>query len=260
MIKSLYYPINYVWRLFATGLSFIIFAIGALILSYLLFPLISLLQRDRNKRCLQAQYLINRSFRGFVTLLQCFCLLRVRYRGFEQLQSDRGCLIISNHPSLIDIVLIIAKLKHCNIIVKDALWQNIFIKRVVSYAGYLANAPQTNLAEPIQNTLNQGNNLFLFPEGTRTTPGQPLKFQRGAANIALRMNTQIRPITINSTTSGLTKQDKWYTIPQHKLNFTITVAALIDPTPYLSNAGSASLAARYLTRDLQQQLQQDIEK
>ena len=259
MIRRLYYSVNYGWRLLATGISFIVFAIGALILSYLLFPLITLFQRDANKRCLHAQYLISRCFHRFVAMLQCFRLLQVRYVGFEQLQEDHGCLIISNHPTLIDIVLIIAKLNHCNIIVKEALWHNIFIKRIVSYAGYLAN-DQQHMPEHIQNTLNQGNNLFLFPEGTRTTPGQALKFQRGAANIALRMNAMIRPITIKSTTSGLTKQDKWYTIPRHKLDFMITVAPLIDPAPYLSKArGLPSLAARYLTRDLKQQLQQEIQ-
>ena len=168
-------------------------------------------------------------------------------------------MIISNHPTLIDYVVIISKIKHCDIIVKGSLWHNLFIQKMVRVAGYIPNRQSDETFELIKNTLDKGNNILIFPEGTRSIPNQPLSLKRGTAQIAVRIQTPIRVIKITCKPITLTKQNKWYKIPPQKPRFTLEVMELIDPNEFLKNTPAPSLAARHLTRHLKNILEEDTE-
>lgn len=254
MIRKLYYAINYVWRIIATGILFIFFGIGGMCLGYIIMPLIGLTSDPKRKKY-RAQYAIHLTFRLFVLGMQWLGLANLTFKNFEALQHDKGCLFISNHPTLIDYVMIVSQLKRCDTIVKQKLWQNLFLKKVVQSAGYIPNVQSQETFERIKSTLCEGNNVLIFPEGTRTTPNKPLKLKRGAAQIAIRTQAPIRIITIHCTHSTLTKHSKWYHIPKEKLQFTLTVGALIDPRDFSTHI--PSLAARQLTRHLKNILEQD---
>lgn len=247
------------WRLIATAISFSTFGIGGLILSYIYFPLMCLFTRDTERRKIKAQYAIHFMFKWFVRLMAWTGVGKFHFQGFEQLQQDRGCLIIANHPTLIDYVTIVSRLPRCENIVKEALWSNPFCKRVVATAGYIPNREAQETLDEIQATLSQGNNLLMFPEGTRTVPNQPIVLKRGAAQLALRTGARIRLIHIDCTPTTLSKQEKWYNIPKTRPHFSVIVGEKIDPKVFLDEAeGLPSLAARRLTRYLQTQLSQGI--
>ncbi|MCB5532142.1 1-acyl-sn-glycerol-3-phosphate acyltransferase, partial [Erysipelatoclostridium ramosum] len=62
-----------------------------------------------------------------------------------------------------------------------------------------------------------------FPEGTRSRPGQALKMQRGAAQIALRGGLDITPVRIQCEPLGLYKGQPWWTVAKRPLRFNIEV-------------------------------------
>ena len=64
-------------------------------------------------------------------------------------------------------------------IVKQALWRNVFLRWPVYWAGYISNATGEGLVAACAAALREDRSLMVFPEGTRTRPGQPLAFQRG---------------------------------------------------------------------------------
>ena len=130
IIKKINYYLNYGWRVLATGSCFAFFGVGAICLVYIVIPLVG---KDK------AQQTISKAFRFFVFILESFGLIRVEFKNLEKLQNDRGCLIISNHPTLLDYVFIVSKLNRCNTIVKEALWDNIFLKKIIQLAGYIPN-------------------------------------------------------------------------------------------------------------------------
>jgi 1-acyl-sn-glycerol-3-phosphate acyltransferase len=99
--------------------------------------------------------------------------------------------------------------------------------------------------------LNEGCSLVVFPEGTRTIPGKPVKFQRGVAAIALQSGASILPVTLGCSPTTLTKREKWYEIPPRKFILSLHVGHDIDVGPIDENAGR-SLATRSLTRQLEQ--------
>tara|TARA_R110000868_G_scaffold166806_4_gene400928 strand:+ start:6836 stop:7612 length:777 start_codon:yes stop_codon:yes gene_type:complete len=242
------------WRLVWTGMAFVLFGVGGLILTVTVFPLINLLIADREKRAIVAQRLVHWAFRLHVFYMTLFGVIGVKMIGVEKLETDRGVLIVANHPSLLDVVLLIAAMKRAQCIVKYQIWGNPFMRGVVSAADYIRNdGDPEKLLEDCGAKLARGQNIVIFPEGSRTVPGVPMKLQRGVANIAVRVGAPIRLITIDCVPPSLMKGQKWYQIPTVKSQFTITVHGLIDISRYMGDS-NPSVAARHLNAYLAEQL------
>ncbi|MFP1590546.1 lysophospholipid acyltransferase family protein [Escherichia coli] len=84
---------------------------------------------------------------------------------------------------------------------KSALLKNPFLGGVVRAADYLINSEAETLLPRCQQRLAQGDTILIFPEGTRTKPGEKMTLQRGAANIAVRCTSDLRIVTILAVAS-----------------------------------------------------------
>lgn len=250
VLGSIAHRIGKTWRIIATGLCFSIFGIGALCLTFIVFPLVTWSVKDRTKRELKVQKVIQRSFDMFSKLMRFTGAIDYQIVGADSLQKDENCLIVANHPSLIDYVLIGSCLPQCDCIVKAAIWQNPFIKGIVKAAGYIPNINPESLLEACSTRLNDGNVLLIFPEGTRTTPGLDPHLQRGAAQIAVRSQADLRLIHIKVEPSFLTKQAKWYQVPDTKPFFHVEVQEKINIDQFIRDGQSPTAAARQLNRHL----------
>lgn len=174
-----------------------------------------------------------------------------RFTGDEKFQQDTGCLIVANHPSLLDYVILASRMPRCDCIVKQALLQNPFLSGVIKAAGYLINSGSDALLQACETRLQAGGTLLIFPEGTRSLPEKPMTLQRGAANIALRAGCDVRIVHISCQPPMLTKNGKWYEIPRVKPQFVITVADKVKAEDFLDESDlSPALAARRLTQYL----------
>ncbi|WP_426415345.1 lysophospholipid acyltransferase family protein [Aestuariirhabdus sp. LZHN29] len=251
MVASL---LDWCRRLLGTAIGFSLFGIGALLLTLVGFPAASLLSRDPLKRKRRVKRLIHFSFRCFTRTVTTLGVFRVEFSGVEQLQQDRGCLIIANHPSLVDFVLLASRVPDCDCIVKQALWHNPFLKGVVSAADYLPNSTGPAMIERCRQRLDAGERLIVFPEGTRTEPGQPVRLNRGAANIAVRTGCPVRLVHIHCEPPVFTRHTPWYRVPRHRPLFRIEIGAKLDPRQLIEQSASLAIAARALTRELEQQL------
>ena len=239
--------VNRLGRLAGTALSFASFGIGALGLSLIWFPLLWLLSPDAVTRQRRAQAAIRFCFGLFLRLMSALGVMSYRIEGAERLQQDEGCLLVANHPSLLDYVLLASVLPRCDCIVKQALWRNPFVAGVVRAAGYLPNVAPERLLPLCEQQLATGGTLLIFPEGTRTTPGQPMQLQRGAANIAVRCQADLRLAHIICQPTTLTKQESWYHIPAHKPHFHVIISEKVAVDPFLADAQTPAVAARRLT-------------
>ncbi|MCL4104146.1 UNVERIFIED_CONTAM: hypothetical protein GTU68_035008 [Idotea baltica] len=103
----------------------------------------------------------------------------------KELLDRPGQLIVANHPTLIDIVFLIAMLPNATCIVKSQLYRNPFTRGPVSRAAYVANNSADKLVSDCVDALASGTSLVVFPEGTRSERGVPGRFQRGAAYVLL---------------------------------------------------------------------------
>ncbi|UUE92323.1 lysophospholipid acyltransferase family protein [Comamonas thiooxydans] len=244
--------LNRCWRVLATGLCFAVFGLGGLVVRCVVYPALLLAVRQPQRRQYLSQALIHHSFRWFVALMRSVGALSYEVLGMERLQR-RGLLILANHPSLIDVVFLISFVRHADCIVKAALARNPFTRGPIAAAGFITNNGGAELLDDCLNSLQAGNNLIIFPEGTRTPLQGQVRLQRGAAHVAVKGRIAITPVHIHSSLPMLTKGTPWWQVPQRKPHFTIEVCEDIAVDPFCDTA-SEVLAARQVTEHLYEQL------
>lgn len=245
-----YGPLNRAWRVFGTGFSFAVFGLACVVFSFTVFPLACLSAPDRATARRRAQWIVHRWFAFFAGMMEALGLIKVEIHGAEKLRRP-GQLIVANHPSLIDVVLLIAYIPEVDCIVKQQIFENPFMRWPATWAGYICHATPEQLIADCASTLKQNHSLLVFPEGTRTVPGQPLRMTHGAARIALESGASVLPVTIRCDPPHLYKNLPWYRVPVRPGHYTLIVGDPYSARPYLERAGSVSVAARRLTRDWQ---------
>jgi len=251
--------VNRGWRLLITGFCFALFGIGGLLLSLIWFNVLLLVQRNANVRRRLARRSIAASFRFFLNVTRWLGVMDYRIEGAELLRQERGTLIVANHPTLIDYVILASVMPETDCLVKSALLRNPFVSGVIRAADYLVNGQADELLPACRERLAKGDTLLIFPEGTRSRPGEEMVLQRGAANIAVRCGSDLRIVTIHCSEHLLDKRSRWYDVPPRKPLFRITVRGRVDITQFYSDETEQepALAARQLNRHLACQLSQE---
>lgn len=237
------------WRVLATGLCFTCFGIGGLVLGLLVFPLISLLVRNPQRRRTVAKRVIHHAFRFFIGLMRRLGVLSYEVTGLARLRPS-GQLILANHPTLVDVVFLVAFIERADCIVKGALARNPFTRGPVRAAGYVFNDSGSGLIDDCVSSVRAGNNLIIFPEGTRTVHDGPMRLHRGAARVALLGEVDIVPVRIRCSPATLSKGDKWYRVPARRAHFHIEVGETIPVAQFTAVGDHQALAARRLTAHL----------
>ncbi len=244
--------INYVWRLIGTGIAFASFGLGGVFLTLFVFTPIALLTRDEATRIRRVRRVIYHAFRFFVFMLRIGGIIDSRFTGEEKLVGLKGALIIANHPALLDTVFLISRMPEVQCVVKHQLWDNFYLGGVIRAAGYIRNdGDAMTLLAQCEKALGEGQNILIFPEGTRSVPGQPIRFQRGFANMAVHFNTPIQLVTITCDPPTLAKGSPWYAIPPRQSRFDISFDELLDISAELGHE-PRSIKVRKLTRELEQ--------
>lgn len=238
------------WRIFGTGVSFVAFGLGGVLLGLVVFPLLRLCVRDLPRQGRIARSLIRHTFAGHVGLMHRIGVLTYEIHGLERLHR-RGLLVLANHPTLIDVVLLVSRIPEADCVVKARLARNPFTRGPLKATGYICNDNGAGLIDDCIASVRSGKNLVIFPEGTRTPPGAVLgPLQRGAANIAVRGGLDVTPVLVTCTPRTLGKGEKWYRVPSRRFHVRIEVLADIPVAPFLAGNTAEALAARRLTGHL----------
>ncbi len=195
----------------------------------------------------RARKLVHHAFRLYVSMMKGLGILDYKVSNLEKLEGAK--LILSNHPSLIDVIFLIAFVPNANCVVKSGLLKNFFTRGPVRATGYIINDSADSVITAAAEAFASGDALIVFPEGTRTTPNQPIQLKRGAANIAIRAGADMTPVLIECTPTTLTKHHRWYHVPAKRVQLNIEVRDVIPIEPYVC-ADNPSMAARQLTKDL----------
>lgn len=226
--------LNFAWRIIATGIGFLSFGLGGIGLATVIIPLAVIGRQTPKQRQIRVQNIIHLSFRWFIWLLRTFGVITVDVHNAEALRTCRGSLIVANHPTLIDVVLLISIIPRAQCVVKHQLYDNFFLRGVVRIAGYIRNdlEPLTFI-NTCQKTFADGNNLIVFPEGTRSIPGQPLRFHRGFANIATLAQVPVQLVIIKCQPLTLNKGVPWYRIPSQPSHYSIIVGQTLEIDQFL---------------------------
>ncbi len=247
--------INHIWRWFGTAFSFFVFGLGGILLPLFAVPVLYLIPGSKRQRERRAQGIIHYSFRFYIGMMKCLGVLSYELEDVDKLRQAK--LILANHPSLIDVIFLIALVPNANCVVKGGLVRNPFTRGPIKTAGYIINENSEAVILAAAEAFAKDDALIIFPEGTRTTPQQSLSLKRGAANVAIRTAANITPVLIECVPTTLSKENRWYDVPSQKVHFRIKVCAEIPVEPYLAES-APSVAARKLTADLTEYFNKEL--
>lgn len=243
--------IDRTWRALATGFSFAVFFGGGALAAVTLFPLLGLFTPDPAERQMRTRQVIRRLFQFYLGMLKLLRVLEIDVSGTDALAQVEGHIVVANHLTLLDVVLLMALIPQVQCIVKHQLWNNRYLGGVVRHAGYIRNDLEPDaMLSACRAAMRDGANLIIFPQGTRSLPGEPLHFHRGVANIALLSGADIQTVAIRCIPLYLTKSDKWWRVPSRRPHFSVTVGDILS----IRNIGeglSRPLAARAVVKRLE---------
>lgn len=124
----------------------------------------------------------------------------------DEVRAIRGSVIVSNHVSYLDPILLISLYPRQKTIVKPVFFRVPIFGRVLRQSGYIsplaeeaADPDMIRQIERLGSYLARGGNLFVFPEGTRGRSGRIHPFSRGAFKIARRCNAPMQVLFIRNT-------------------------------------------------------------
>ena len=240
--------LNYIWRLAGTGVAFAALFGGGALLALTTFPIVHLTTPPGHRRRERNQVLIHLLFRFYVRMLQFLGLIDLEVSGAEKLKDGAGRLVVANHPSLLDVVLLMALVRRAQCIVKKELWESRYLGRLVRGAGYIRNDLELEaMLTACRTALAEGNSLIIFPEGTRSVPRAPMHSRRGFANIATLLQARIQLVTITCEPPTLVKGEDWWIIPPRRPLFRVEIGDCLDAASSLDGK-YRSLAVRKLVR------------
>ena len=170
--------------------------------SFLLLALIlgPILSEDQSRRV--GKRMIQFAFYWFTRLLRLFSIAKCEYVGFEKLDQYRGGLVLApNHPAIWDAVFIMARIGGLTCILKSALLRNPLMAGGVKLARFIPNDPPNEMVKRCVRALTSGEQLLLFPEGTRTRKKEGVvnEFRGGAAIVARHAKVPVFPVFIETT-------------------------------------------------------------
>lgn len=133
-------------------------------------------------------------------------LMRLDSSALDALREEPGGLIVAaNHPSMLDALLIVARLPRSVCIMKAELMNNVLLGNGARLAEYIRNDSGRGMVRDAVASLRAGNQLVLFPEGTRTVRAPTNDFKPGVTLIAQRAQVPIQTVLIESRSPYLGK-------------------------------------------------------
>jgi 1-acyl-sn-glycerol-3-phosphate acyltransferase len=250
--------ISTTWRIVKTGFAFSVYWGLAVLLATVVVPLSVRLAPESEGTDLRAQRMIHHANRFFVWLLVSLGLIEVSRADQERLREAGAVVVVANHPTLIDAVLLIAMLPQVDCVVGKEWADNVFLKRAVVAARYLRNDEGPALVEEARRRLEAGRKILIFPEGTRSPIGGLQPFRRGAAHIALASGHDLLPVVVSCEPPILKKGQRWYEVADRAGRFRLSVEEPVSPQPYVAAARNDSIAARHMTADLRRRYEERL--
>lgn len=226
--------IPYEYLVYYGGL--LLFAAMCLAWSLVAVPLGLLLPRHSGVRL--GRRVIAFGFRTYLRILELSGIVECDLDELDSLGGERSLIIAPNHPSLIDVVLIVSRLPNAACIIKANLWDQLILGGSARLAGYIRNISQARLIVDATEELHAGSQLLVFPEGTRTKGNEIQPFKGGFALIAKRAQTPVQMVFIEINHPFLCKGCALLKKPEFPLVFRARLGERFQPPgevrPYVS--------------------------
>ncbi|WP_426512214.1 lysophospholipid acyltransferase family protein [Dactylosporangium sp. McL0621] len=166
-------------------------------------------------------------------------LWRLRVAGRARLPWRGPAVLVANHASLIDIIVLFALFRPFKWVSKQEIFKLPFIGWNMRLNGYVAlrrgdRDSVRSMMAACDRLLAAGCPIMMFPEGSRTPDGELQRFKDGAFELARRHGVPVLPIAVHGTGRAL---------PKHGLILRDRIDARVEVLPALDPSSFADLAA-----------------
>lgn len=191
--------------------AFLWFTFGCITLIPLGFVVVKLLPIPK-----KARMKIFHAMRHAYTKSMIFVHLHVRKKYINELKEKlkKPAVVISNHHSVIDSLLMQSLNPKLILMVNDWVWDSPFMGPIVRLGGFIPKSAgyEENLSK-IKQLFDDGYSLGIFPEGSRSETPKIGRFHKGAFYIAEKLHVDIVPIIFHGTAFVQGKDDNFLLKP-----------------------------------------------
>jgi len=162
----------------------------------------------------------------------------VRISGREKIRRDEAYVMVANHQSLLDILVLFRLFVHYKWVSKienfriPLIGWNMRLNRYIQ----LRRGDRSSVVKMLalcRETLAAGNSVMIFPEGTRSPDGRLRAFKTGAFVLAKATGRPILPIVVDGTASALPKRGF---VLQGRHRISITILDEIPPESFAAES------------------------
>ncbi|MDJ1472179.1 MMPL family transporter [Cytophagaceae bacterium DM2B3-1] len=192
--------------LIRTLMVYIYFLAGCLLLVAIGHLLFTLFRLQKNKSVMT----------GYHSLLMYFVRSLI-YGAFfipkktsnpDQEIFKKPAIIIANHQSFLDILLLLTLYPKIILFTNDWVWNSPFFGSIVKMAGfYNASHGIESSIDHVRELVDDGYSIAIFPEGTRSEDYTMHRFHKGAFYLAEKLELDIVPVVLHGTGEAIHKKD-----------------------------------------------------
>lgn len=144
------------------------------------------------------------------------------------------CVLVANHPTLMDVTAILGTLGGGFTVAKPALYRRRSLRPLLQGAGHIEGPGDDpvgtgRVVDEAVRRIRQGFSLLIFPEGTRSVQGRLLPFGRAAFEVACRARVPVVSIGIRCEPVWLSKEVTLLDPPHPVPRLALHVLAIDDP-------------------------------
>ena len=168
-------------------------------------------------------------YRAYWAAIRPLGMLRLEAEVLDTLRDEPGLLIVANHPSLLDAMMLVARLPRSACVMKSSLMRNPFLAAGALLARYIPNDSAHVMIRRAVADLRAGGQLVMFPEGTRTTRLPLNDFQPGFALIAKHAQAPVQTLFIDTSSPYLGKGWPLWRLPPLPIVFSVRLGRRFEP-------------------------------
>lgn len=172
-----------------------IFGAGACIINFLLFPSAKIFIKKEKLNDFYSET-IHKVWRFFTNFLIFTGVMKLNIKDRKEIEQIKNKIIVSTHPSFIDVVILIGLIPRTTCIAKEALARNPIMKNILNTIFITNEANLEEFQKQTKELLDEGFNVIIFPSGIRHRRNEFPKIKKGAALIALNAKRNIVPLKL----------------------------------------------------------------
>lgn len=185
---------------------------------------------DPAKQRGKALYVAHKQVLFYLKTLSFFNLVKFRSEGVP---AEESCIIIANHPSLLDFIVFLRDFPNAICLYKSQSLKNPVLSSFVQVTGYIEGMDGTpgtskRIVASCCQRLDEGHHVVFFPEGTRSTSATSMrKFRKTAFHAAARSQVPVQPVAILCHPLFLGKNQSWVDFCRASNRMTIRYLPLV---------------------------------